>query len=239
MPVRACKNKRFLSNQRDRTISCHERSSFLEHNETFSFRVTCDGRGRGADKESKKDAKGDFISNCRRIRRVCADQRKLDSIFPRWFGEHSHSVAFLSRLQVSWHVFCAASGTWTSLRPSRTSLTSVLDRGKVPSRVEGARKTKCFSKKLVNVWPILKRPALQNVPVFHFSVAPCKTEYFLLNKHYHRTIPPEETVSRLPREKQRVGRWPVEKVTKLKSWGTKFSWNDRLSRCSNNTFIQP
>lgn len=156
-----------------------------------------------------------------------------------WFGEHSHSVAFLSRLQVSWHVFCAASGTRTSLRPSRTSLTSVLDRGKVPSRVEGARKTKCFSKKLINVWPILKRPALQNVPVFHFSVAPCKTEYFLLNKHYHRTIPPAETVSRLPREKQRVGRWPVEKVTKLKSWGTKFSWNDRLSRCSNNTFIQP
>ena len=33
----------------------------------------------------------------------------------------------------------------------RTSLTSLLDRGKVPSRVEGARKTKCFSKKLVNV----------------------------------------------------------------------------------------
>lgn len=61
MPVRACKNKRFLSNQRDRTISCHERSSFLEHNETFSFRVTCDGRGRGADKEKiEKRRKGRF-----------------------------------------------------------------------------------------------------------------------------------------------------------------------------------
>lgn len=48
----------------------------------FVSRATAEDEER-IRKKSKKDAKGDFISNCRRIRRVCADQRKLDSIFPR------------------------------------------------------------------------------------------------------------------------------------------------------------
>lgn len=178
---------------------------------------------RGGWRNRKKNRKGKKF-----YFKSCADrERKLDSIFPRVLPirrARPQLVAFLSRLQVSWHVFCAASGTWTSLRPSGTSLTSVLDRGKVPLRVEGARKTKCFSKKLVNVWPILHAPLSKNVPASHFSVAPCKTEYLpfleeisspLYRSSFDSTG--KDNISRLPCENA------CEKVTKLKSWRRKFS----------------